>query len=126
MKKFIVILSLLISLIGFLGGQAAIDIFEEIDELERRSMNLDGPVVSPEYISSLSNQGAFVAFFSRALLFFGGFFFLYSFIDDLKKLLDKLKGRSEDSENIVKIEETYEQYQERKKKNREKQRKSIN
>ena len=44
----------------------------------------------------------------------------------LKKLLDKLKGRSEDSENIVKIEETYEQYQERKKKNREKQRKSIN
>ena len=126
MKKFIVILSLLISLIGFLGGQAAIDIFEEIDELERRSMNLDGPFVSPEYISSLSNQGAFVAFFSRALLFFGGFFFLYGFIDDLKKLLDKLKGRSEDSENIVKIEETYEQYQERKKKNREKQRKSIN
>ena len=41
--------------------------------------------VSPEYISALYDEGSFVAFFSRALLFFSVSLFLYGFADDFQK-----------------------------------------
>ena len=122
MRKLTIVLSLLILFIGLLGGQAANNIFEEVEMLEENAGNNQNRAPpSPEYIGALYDEGSFVAFLSRALIFLGGFFFLYGYTDDLKKL--KRKDISKNSENTVKLEETYEEFKLRKKKFREAQRK---
>tara|TARA_Y100000815_G_C13071470_1_gene398335 strand:- start:87 stop:476 length:390 start_codon:yes stop_codon:yes gene_type:complete len=127
MKKLTIVLSLLTISLGLLGGQAANNIFEEVEMLEEQNLNPanneNRAPPSPEYIGALYDEGSFVAFFSRALIFLGVFFTLYGFIDDLKKL--KRKDISKNSENTVKLEETYEEFKLRKKKFREAQRKQV-
>lgn len=127
MKQIVIIFGLLMFLVGILGGQAANNIFAEVVELEEQAGDADvRGFVSPEYISALYDEGSFVAFFSRALLFFSVSLFLYGFADDFQKLYNKQKGNKKESESSIKHEETYEEFKQRKKKSREEQRKSNN